>query len=65
MASAAMKTTEDIRVRENQEGIANWSEEMDLHTGQDANTNKDEIQRTSLIAPPGDDELEIPKLLRE
>ena len=65
MLSAAMETTEDIRVPENQEGIANWSEEMDLHTGQDANTNEDEIQRTSLIAPPGDDELEFPKLLRE
>ena len=64
MASAAMETTEDIRdVPENQEGNSNWSEEMDRHTGQDANTNEDEFQRTSLIAPPGDDELEIPEAI--
>ena len=44
MASAAMETTEDIRdVPENQEGNSNWSEEMDRHNGQDANTNEDEF----------------------
>lgn len=63
MANAAMETTEDVRVPETQEGNPNWSEEMDRHSGQDANTNEDEIQRTPLIAPPGDDELEIPEAI--
>ena len=66
MASAAMETTEDVRdvleIQEVQEK-GHWSEEMDGHTIGMANTNEDEIQRTSLIAPLGEDECEIPEAI--